>query len=111
MRAQWGAIGAAVAMAASLTVTLGGGTAVGVGSGPSVTIDDPGAVQAGPVTLMGRVGAQAGGQTTVLYVVDGGGHTWPGKPVPGFEDLLGHATTDIDATSLLFEFFLGSATS
>ena len=24
--------------------------------------------------------------TTVLYVVDGGGHAWPGKPVPGFED-------------------------
>jgi poly(3-hydroxybutyrate) depolymerase len=44
---------------------------------------------------------------TVLYVVEGGGHAWPGKPVPQFEAQFGHATTDIDATTLLFEFFLG----
>lgn len=43
--------------------------------------------------------------TTVLYRVVGGGHTWPGRPVPGFEDRFGHTTTDIDATELMFEFF------
>ncbi len=44
---------------------------------------------------------------TVLYVVEGGGHNWPGHPVPGFEEMFGHTTTDIDATALMFEFFLG----
>jgi polyhydroxybutyrate depolymerase len=44
---------------------------------------------------------------TVLYVVEGGGHTWPGKPVEGFEETLGHTTTDVDATQLMFELFLG----
>jgi polyhydroxybutyrate depolymerase len=43
---------------------------------------------------------------TVLYVIEGGGHTWPGWPVPGF-DQFGPTTTDIDATALMFEFFLG----
>jgi polyhydroxybutyrate depolymerase len=42
---------------------------------------------------------------TVLYVVDGGGHAWPGQPVPQFEPLFGHATTDIDASALISEFF------
>lgn len=42
---------------------------------------------------------------TVLYVIDGGGHAWPGKPVPQFEAAFGPATTQIDASSLIFEFF------
>jgi len=42
---------------------------------------------------------------TVLYIVDGGGHAWPGKPVPQFEPMFGHATTEIDASSLIFSFF------
>ncbi len=44
---------------------------------------------------------------TELYIVDGGGHTWPGKPEPRFEAQFGHATTDIDATALMFAFFFG----
>lgn len=44
---------------------------------------------------------------TVLYVVEDGGHTWPGRPVAGFEDQFGATTTDIDATALMLEFFLG----
>jgi polyhydroxybutyrate depolymerase len=44
---------------------------------------------------------------TVLYVVEGGGHAWPGRPQPAFEAQFGHMTTDIDATELMFEFFLG----
>jgi polyhydroxybutyrate depolymerase len=43
---------------------------------------------------------------TILYIVDGGGHAWPGKPVPGFEKVFGHVTTDIDASALIFDFFL-----
>lgn len=42
---------------------------------------------------------------TVLYVVDNGGHAWPGKPQPAFEAQFGHGTTDIDASSLSFAFF------
>jgi polyhydroxybutyrate depolymerase len=42
---------------------------------------------------------------TELYVVDGGGHAWPGKPVPQFEKAFGHGTTEIDASSLIFSFF------
>jgi polyhydroxybutyrate depolymerase len=46
---------------------------------------------------------------TVLYVVDGGGHAWPGRPQPAFEAAFGHCTTDIDATALMFSFFLDGA--
>jgi len=46
---------------------------------------------------------------TLLYVVDGGGHSWPGKPQPAFEKTFGHTTTDIDATSLIFSFFFQHA--
>lgn len=42
---------------------------------------------------------------TVLYLVDNGGHAWPGKPQPAFEKSFGHGTKDIDATNLLFAFF------
>jgi polyhydroxybutyrate depolymerase len=42
---------------------------------------------------------------TILYIVDGGGHSLPGRPVPGFEDQFGPTTTDIDATALMFDFF------
>jgi polyhydroxybutyrate depolymerase len=40
---------------------------------------------------------------TVLYVVDGGGHGWPGpvQPSSGF----GRTTTTIDATELIVDFF------
>jgi polyhydroxybutyrate depolymerase len=45
---------------------------------------------------------------TELYVVEDGGHAWPGKPVPGFEESFGKATTEIDASKLIFKFFLGA---
>jgi polyhydroxybutyrate depolymerase len=41
---------------------------------------------------------------TELYVVIGGGHAWPGKPVPQFERAYGHGTGEIDATALMFDF-------
>ena len=43
---------------------------------------------------------------TILYIVDGGGHAWPGRVVPQFEAMFGHMTTEIDASSLIFQFFL-----
>jgi polyhydroxybutyrate depolymerase len=44
---------------------------------------------------------------TVLYIIDGGGHGWPGKPVPAMEKQFGHDTSSIDASSLIFRFFFG----
>jgi polyhydroxybutyrate depolymerase len=40
--------------------------------------------------------------TVVFYIIDGGGHTWPGAiPLPA----LGLTTTQIDATSTIWNFF------
>jgi polyhydroxybutyrate depolymerase len=44
---------------------------------------------------------------TVLYIVEGGGHAWPGRPVPQFESTFGPGTTEIDATNLMFRMFFG----
>ena len=42
------------------------------------------------------------GAIAQLYIVDGGGHTWPGAiDIPG----LGYTTHDISATDLIWEFF------
>jgi polyhydroxybutyrate depolymerase len=43
--------------------------------------------------------------STTLYVIEGGGHAWPGTLVPGFEDAFGKGTTDINATKLAFDLF------
>jgi polyhydroxybutyrate depolymerase len=48
---------------------------------------------------------------TVLYVVEGGGHSWPGIRVPQFEDSFGQGTTEIDATDLMFRMFFGRPAS
>jgi polyhydroxybutyrate depolymerase len=40
---------------------------------------------------------------TSIQVVEGGGHTWPGRSVPGFEDMLGYTTMDVDATEVVFD--------
>ncbi|MCC6339168.1 MAG: hypothetical protein IT197_04255 [Acidimicrobiia bacterium] len=42
---------------------------------------------------------------TEIYVADEDGHSWPGRPEPAFEKLLGPTTTDIDATRLIGAFF------
>ena len=45
-----------------------------------------------------------------FQIVDNGGHAWPGKPQPAFEQTFGHGTTDIDATNLMFSFFFDHKT-
>jgi polyhydroxybutyrate depolymerase len=42
---------------------------------------------------------------TEIYIVDNGGHAWPGSCQPAFEKSFGHCTTDIDATTLIWAFF------
>lgn len=53
-----------------------------------------------------------GGAEVVLYLVEGGGHSWPGTPLArgqdatgGFASSAGHTTQDISATELAWEFF------
>jgi polyhydroxybutyrate depolymerase len=46
-----------------------------------------------------------GGADVVLYAIEGGGHTWPGRVLR--ERLLGVATREISATDLMWEFFAG----
>jgi polyhydroxybutyrate depolymerase len=46
-------------------------------------------------------GCQAGGEV-VFYIIDGGGHTWPGSiPI----DRLGMTTKQIDASATIWDFF------
>jgi len=42
---------------------------------------------------------------TVLYIVVGGGHQWPGRPQAAFAATFGPGTTEIDATALMFDLF------
>lgn len=51
-----------------------------------------------------QYGSCVGGAVMQLYIVDGGGHTWPGSfDVPG----LGYTTHQISATDLMWDFFSG----
>ncbi|ANP47680.1 alpha/beta hydrolase family esterase [Candidatus Viadribacter manganicus] len=43
------------------------------------------------------------GADVVLYMINGGGHTWPGHPRPQAE--LGDVNMDMDAGEILWEFF------
>ena len=46
-------------------------------------------------------GCDSGG-TVVFYIIDGGGHTWPGSiPIPR----LGMTTKQIDASATIWQFF------
>jgi polyhydroxybutyrate depolymerase len=48
-------------------------------------------------------GPGKGGSEVILYAIEGGGHTWPGrKPHMPF---LGNSTKDISANDLIWEFF------
>lgn len=47
-----------------------------------------------------------GGSAVEFYVVNGGGHTWPGSAVmAAVEDFVGPTTFDVDATELSWDFF------
>ncbi len=52
-----------------------------------------------------RYGECRDGAEVILYTIHGGGHAWPGnRPLP--EWLVGRTTQDIDATAVIWEFFL-----
>lgn len=44
------------------------------------------------------------GSEVEFYIIEGGGHAWPGgKPLPSW--VVGHTTQQIDATRMMWEFF------
>ena len=43
------------------------------------------------------------GAEVVLFVIEGGGHTWPGQQPP--VDFIGKSTKNISANDLIWEFF------
>jgi polyhydroxybutyrate depolymerase len=47
----------------------------------------------------------AGGSAVVFYIVEGGGHTWPGGPSYTTGTAIQRSTRDIDATTILWRFF------
>lgn len=57
-------------------------------------------------TVVRRAYADCNGdRDVVLYRVEGGGHTWPGSRFPFPEERFGPTSRDIDATTLMLEFF------
>ena len=47
-----------------------------------------------------------GNGDTVLYVIEGGGHTWPGAlELASMTELCGATSQDIDASQLIWDFF------
>ncbi len=65
---------------------------------------DPEVVEVTP-DVERRIFQSCGGADVEFYVVDGGGHTWPGSVVMAFIDSLGKTTLDVSATSLAFDWF------
>lgn len=46
-----------------------------------------------------------GGSEVVFYVIENGGHTWPGSPVVVMAPWAGETNQDIKATELMWQFF------
>jgi polyhydroxybutyrate depolymerase len=51
----------------------------------------------------------ADGAAVVFYIVEGGGHTWPGGPSYTSGAAIQRSTHDIDATTVLWRFFQAHA--
>ncbi|GAA5113379.1 hypothetical protein GCM10023339_17670 [Alloalcanivorax gelatiniphagus] len=68
-------VGAGTALAVAVSMAVAGVTASPANAAASISIDDPGAPDAGTVKLTGKVGTGAGGVTSVLYVIDASGST------------------------------------
>lgn len=45
-----------------------------------------------------------GGRGVVLYIIQGGGHGWPGRPDPLPESIVGPRSNAVDATALIWDF-------
>lgn len=59
-----------------------------------------------PVPILAIHGTADTGSTVQLYVVDGGGHTWPGSQFSkASEPLLGRTTFELDASATIWALF------
>jgi polyhydroxybutyrate depolymerase len=69
---------------------------------PAVT-EEPPEVADGTRVVRAAYGPCPGGSEVVLLTVEGGGHTWPGRPpLPA---ILGKSTANLDANDAIWEFF------
>jgi polyhydroxybutyrate depolymerase len=57
----------------------------------------------GTKVLKKTFGGGRDGAEVVLVVIEGGGHTWPGRPLP--ERSLGKVTANVSANDVMWEFF------
>ena len=73
-------------------------------SAAPVTTDAPDRVTDGTLVRRTVYGACREGRAVELYTIEGGGHTWPGGPPVG--GAVGRVTREIDATALIWAFFV-----
>ena len=59
----------------------------------------------GTSILIRRYADNPNGTKTELYVVNGGGHTWPGRPPYLPKSVIGRASQDFSATETIWRFF------
>ena len=74
----------------------------GCPSKPTVT-DLPDAAGDGTTVVRSVYGPGASGAEVILFAIQGGGHTWPGRPWP--IPWLGKTTRNLSANDLMWEFF------
>lgn len=65
----------------------------------------PDQVDDGTTVSMTTYGPGKEGAEVILYVIEGGGHTWPGRTSTVHLPGLGKSTKDISASDLIWEFF------
>ena len=68
-----------------------------------VVVDLPDSADDGTTVERKTWGPGTDGAEVILYVVEGGGHTWPGRERP--VKFLGKSTRDISANDLIWDFF------
>jgi len=66
------------------------------------TVKEPNKVDDGTSVMRKTYGPGKDGAEVVLFIIEHGGHTWPGRPAPSF---IGKATQNISANDLMWEFF------
>ena len=75
---------------------------------PTPTVSQlPDAANDGTTTTVHAARPCTGGSAALLYVVNGGGHTWPGGEQYLPAALVGKTSRDFDASETITQFFLG----
>lgn len=69
---------------------------------PTVT-DMPKKIDDGTTVQRKTYGPGKDGAEVILFIINGGGHTWPGRELG--QSLLGKSTKNISANDLMWEFF------